>query len=516
MRRGISGQTQLILLLIVLLLVFAAFLLAYARYRRGRSAYVTPPTPTTQTAQVQKGKIRWGHLDLSNKAESDWFAAMQSESQRILTEDAKAALVFNQETVGLSVPYPVVLDMDANMAEARKAFKAQKAVQLKPIWRIDDSRWADWYKALQQRLVDIAHKSDEDYDLTAPAVEQQVKDYLLKGDWSQKQNLQVVSKGKKGDPAFAGLTLVSEAASPNVNAAPGRDANLKRAAELLNGVKILPGQTISYMQTIGPITYENGYRDAGIQADGMSISGLGGGLCQPSSTLFQACVLAGDSLTFPVRFNHSIPVPYCKLGEDAMVSDWADFMIRNNSDVTFTIQAIFDGEQFLVRIYGKPLPEGVTCQMFVEHLGYIEPGPDVFKQNPNIPAGELKRVRKRVVGQKTMLYRQYFKDGQVIRNEKVALSTYEAFSAIYEYSDFNALTPEQQAMFPADQRPAGSAEETKPEETTETTAAPETQPTGDINQPPASTEGDQGQPNGETAGDAGQGNTDNGGTPLYP
>ena len=102
------------------------------------------------------------------------------------------------------------------------------------------------------------------------------------------------------------------------SAPKGRNENISHAAKSLKGVVIQPGEVFSYNKTLGPTNKENGYKRARIFVRGKKAYGYGGGVCQVSSTLFNAAESAGMEIV--ERHNHSLPVEYVPRGKDAATS----------------------------------------------------------------------------------------------------------------------------------------------------------------------------------------------------
>lgn len=110
----------------------------------------------------------------------------------------------------------------------------------------------------------------------------------------------------------------------------GRAENIILGTLLINNYLMPPGDVFSFNKTLGPITYERGFRYAPIISGGAIVPGLGGGLCQVASTLYNA-VLEAD-LEVVERTPHSRPVGYVPRGRDATVSTYIDFKFRNNTN----------------------------------------------------------------------------------------------------------------------------------------------------------------------------------------
>ncbi len=129
-----------------------------------------------------------------------------------------------------------------------------------------------------------------------------------------------------------------------------RKSNVRLAASKIDGALLAPGESFSYNQSVGPRTATNGWKLAHQFQDGQVVDGIGGGVCQVSSTLYNAVLLAG--LKVVERHNHSMPVAYLDPGRDATVSYGAlDFRFANPTAGPIYISADADGRRLTFRIY---------------------------------------------------------------------------------------------------------------------------------------------------------------------
>ena len=130
-----------------------------------------------------------------------------------------------------------------------------------------------------------------------------------------------------------------------------RTTNLKLASDKINGVVLLPGEEFSYNNTVGERTVDAGYKDAKIYLDGQVVDGLGGGICQISSTLYNA-VLHAD-LQVIDRRNHQFVTSYLKAGLDAtVVYGSQDFKFKNSRNYPIKIVSEVSGGVAKIQIFG--------------------------------------------------------------------------------------------------------------------------------------------------------------------
>lgn len=129
-----------------------------------------------------------------------------------------------------------------------------------------------------------------------------------------------------------------------------RSHNINLATKAIDNTVLFPGETFSFNQVVGERTEERGYKKAPIIIKGELAEGIGGGICQVSSTLFNAVNLNG--VQFIERYSHSKEVPYVPPGKDAAVSWWGpDFVFKNNYKEPILIQASAIDGQVYIRIY---------------------------------------------------------------------------------------------------------------------------------------------------------------------
>lgn len=146
----------------------------------------------------------------------------------------------------------------------------------------------------------------------------------------------------------------------------GRMTNITLAAEACDGVILMPGEVFSYNATLGERTAERGYQEATVYVNTSSTKGIGGGICQVSSTLF-AAVLYAD-LEIVERTNHSLTVGYLPLGMDAAVS-WGtlDFRFRNNTAYPIRLSVTYEKGNIDVEILGTKETD-TTVEITTEEL----------------------------------------------------------------------------------------------------------------------------------------------------
>lgn len=200
-----------------------------------------------------------------------------------------------------------------------------------------------------------------------------------------------------------------------------RSANIRLSARKINGYILYPGQTFSFNQVVGPRDKEHGFKEALEIVDGEFVPGIGGGVCQLSSTLYNAVLLA--DLAIAERYNHSKPLGYVGLGRDATVAYGVlDFKFINSSDSPVMIMAETEKNRLMVGIVGqRPLTEKV--ELLSDNRQVIPP-PVVKKQDSDLLIGETKVDQRGKPGYEITTIRVVSAGGREIRREILAKDRY--------------------------------------------------------------------------------------------
>lgn len=258
----------------------------------------------------------------------------------------------------------------------------------------------------------------------------------------------------------------------------GRTTNVKLAASHINGTILNPGDVFSYNDVVGPRTYATGFKDATVFANGGAEDGVGGGICQVSSTLYVATLKADMEIV--ERRNHSLFVSYVPLGQDATVAYGAvDFRFRNNTDYPIKVAAGTSGSSLTVSLIGTQTQDK-RVEIVTQTLS-SDPFQTVYEDDPSLAPGKTKTKSGGYPGYKTVSYRVVYVDGKEVSRTLENNSTYKRVDKVILRGPEKPAepTPEPPAEQPANP-PEQPAVQPDPEQPTE--PAPETPPAGD---PPA-------------------------------
>lgn len=212
-----------------------------------------------------------------------------------------------------------------------------------------------------------------------------------------------------------------------------RNTNIQLSAAAINGKTVLPGEVFSFNEATGQRTYEKGYREATAIAGGQSVPEVGGGVCQTSSTLFNAVARADLEIVY--RSPHAWPSSYVKKGMDATVN-WPnlDFKFRNNTDWPIFIVSYYDNRKVTVEIYGMSLGDGITIDLESEVVQTIKPPSGInYVLNEELPIGTEKKTIEARTGYVVETYKVWRKNGEEIRREHMHTSNYKMYQETVEY-----------------------------------------------------------------------------------
>ncbi|ACO30864.1 VanW family protein [Bacillus cereus] len=193
--------------------------------------------------------------------------------------------------------------------------------------------------------------------------------------------------------------VIAEYSTPMAGRNRNQSFNVNKSANTLSGVIVAPDETFSFNGRVGVTDAAHGYKSAAVYSQGKVIQSAGGGVCQVSSTLYSAALRA--DLGIVSRSNHSMPVNYLPLGQDAAVADYGpDLKFKNNTGNHIYIQAFSNGGSITTRIFGTNTGKNVEVSSQV-----------ISRTNDKITAVTYKKVTQ---------------NGEVISNGQISKSVYKS------------------------------------------------------------------------------------------
>ena len=239
-----------------------------------------------------------------------------------------------------------------------------------------------------------------------------------------------------------------------------RTTNLKLAAKKINGTVLAAGSEFSYNKTVGERSIAAGYKEAKIYSNGEVVDGLGGGICQISSTLYNAAVLANLEIT--QRRNHQFVTSYLPAGRDAtVVYGSQDFKFKNSRKYPVKIEVSVANGMAKVTIYGIKENPDYEVSLQTNTISTI-PAATTYEEDDSLPAGTEKVKQKGTNGLVTETYKIVKSNGSVVSKTLLSKDVYNAMQKIVIMGTGGGT-----AETPADPTPQPS--QPTPEPTTPTT-----------------------------------------------
>ncbi len=225
-------------------------------------------------------------------------------------------------------------------------------------------------------------------------------------------------------------SAVTNASSSNAN----RLTNLKLSCAAINGYCVEPGATFSFNEVVGQRTTKRGYKKATVYQSGEIAEDIGGGVCQVSTTLWNAAMKANCEIV--EWHEHSRPVAYVDKGKDATVN-WGtqDMKFKNTSSYPmYLIAYVTENKRVYCEIYGELFPDGKYITIEAKTTQRIDPPEPEYVYNPLLESGELVTISEPRTGYRAKAWRVYWNaDGSEIKRDLLVEAYYKPARGTIEY-----------------------------------------------------------------------------------
>lgn len=235
-----------------------------------------------------------------------------------------------------------------------------------------------------------------------------IQDYVQK-EWEEENSvieLATEVTEPKGTPEELGKVqdLLGSFSTDYSSSAAGRAKNVENGCSKINGTVLYPGDQFSVYEAVSPFEAENGYELAGSYENGTTVQTYGGGICQVSTTLYNAVIKA--ELQIDERYNHSMIVNYVKPSMDAAIAGTSkDLKFTNNTDAPIYIEGYTSGRQIYFNVFGEETrPENREVSYVSETLSETPPG-ITFQADGTKPIGYLGTVQSSHTGYTAKLWK---------------------------------------------------------------------------------------------------------------
>ena len=252
--------------------------------------------------------------------------------------------------------------------------------------------------------------------------------------WEQK-NIKIHAEMEEQQPKytaedFSKVDSVMGRAETGYNAGnTNRSQNLVTGAGKISGTVLMPGEQFSVYHAVSPFTEENGYANAGQYVNNELVDGLGGGICQVSTTLYNAVVKA--ELQIDERYPHSLRVGYVDASRDAAIAGtYMDFKFTNNTGYPIYIDGYAGGGSVSFAVYGHDeRPANRTLDLESKVIETYEPGEPEEIKDDTLPEGTRIVEQEAHTGYYAELWKNIYVDGVLTDSVRVNTSKYAAQAA---------------------------------------------------------------------------------------
>jgi vancomycin resistance protein YoaR len=246
----------------------------------------------------------------------------------------------------------------------------------------------------------------------------------LTGDTSIKAPIQELTAAITPEKLKSIDTNIATYNTSYASSSAERSNNIELATKAINGKVLMPGDTFSFNDTVGQRTRERGYKEAGVIINNQISSDLGGGICQVSSTLYNALLRTDLDYKGMERIAHSIPSSYVPKGLDATV-DWGniDYKFKNTLDYPIYIEGYVQNKIAYFNIYSNSVYKNKTYT-FTNDIIQTVPTTTTTVEDPSLPEGQQVKVKESYQGYKVKVTKNTFTSGALSKTEELYTDYY--------------------------------------------------------------------------------------------
>lgn len=299
---------------------------------------------------------------------------------------------------------------------------------------------AKWNRSPQNGSIDSYDKESDSFVFAGEKAgfaidEEKLAADILKALADKRFDAQIAASGSEVQPEITQASAKEKyktisTFTTNTTANKNRNTNVRLAAEAINGTIIKPGEEFSFNGVVGRRTEAKGYKGAAAYNNGEVVQEIGGGVCQVSTTLYNAVVRAGLEISY--RRSHTFEPSYITPGQDATVSyDQPDFRFINNSKAAIGIKASYSNQKMTVSVYGIPiLEDGVKWDLRSEKVETLDPPAPTYEEDQTLEPGVEKTKSAGTQGSRWVTYKVVTKDGKTVSEEVDHKTTYKGHAPV--------------------------------------------------------------------------------------
>jgi len=369
----------------------------------------------------------------------------------IVTEEKKYTLDYSmldaKYNINEAIDQAFNYGKDMNMFQKYKAIKSPALKQIKLTFNYND-------KIVDQMLGEIAKNTNKKavnatitmvgsgrFTVTNETSGRQLQEDKLKKDIKSKINgvlsedvISIVAPVSEVKPKITAAALkaintrISTYTTNYASSTEGRATNIGLSTSSIDGTVLMPGDTFSFNGTVGERTTARGYQSASVIIGDKIEQGLGGGICQVSSTLYNA--ILGTGLVSVERTHHTISSGYIPKGQDATV-DYGnlDYKFKNTYKYPIYIEGVVSNRNIYFNIYSNSTLTNKSYEIVNEILEVTQPKTEIIKDATKYE-GESEIVKAGYNGYKVKVSRNTYENGKLINTEVINKDTFNVINGV--------------------------------------------------------------------------------------
>lgn len=403
-----------------------------------------------------KNGVFAGTIDLSGKTETEAKAAIEAYVEELKQVEITLLVANNKEVVTTPAELGIVWENTGIVAEALELgtqgniierYKALKDLEhdqyVYPLVFTYDFQTISNFlteKAAKydQKAINLSLKRENGefqvvegqigYCLDVETSIDLIYDYLTE-EWDHKPctiTLDVMVDEPKGTAEELSVVqdILGTFTTAYTTSSDDRCGNVENGSRLIDAVTLYPGEEFSMYKEVAPFSVKNGYFMAGSYVNGKVVDSLGGGICQVSTTLYNAVLNAELDVT--ERHNHSMIVGYADPSADAAIAESSgkDFRFVNNTDYPIYVESVTKDKKITVNIYGKETRDANRKVRYESEILEVINPPDQITADGSLPLGYIK-IENAHTGYKARLWKIVTENGVEVSREQVNKSSYK-------------------------------------------------------------------------------------------
>lgn len=439
-------RKKAIIILVVLILVSTAVftIYSYAKVKKWDSLIL--PTVTIENENLT-GKTK---IEAQKIIEDKYSSQVIKKKIDIVTKGKKYTLDYSmldaKYNIDEAIEQAVSYGSDMNMYQRYKAIKNPVETKIKLKFEYND-------KIVGEMLAEIAKdtnkeavsatitRSNGNFNVTNDVIGKKLDSEKLKNEIKSKINgvlsedtISINAPVNEIAPKVSTAILktidkkISSYTTNYSTSASGRSTNISLSTNSINGTLLMPGDVFSFNGVVGKRTAESGYQAAGIIIGDKIEQGLGGGICQTSSTLYNA--ILGTELMSVERVHHTFPSHYVPIGQDATV-DYGnlDYKFKNTLKYPIFIEGYTSNKNVSFNIYSSSTLTKRTYSISTETLQTTQPKTETIKDSTKYE-GQTEIIKKAYPGYKVKVTRKVYENGKLIETQVINNDNYRVINGI--------------------------------------------------------------------------------------